>query len=168
MTLNNHWGYNKNDDNWKNTEEVIYNICDIVSKGGNYLLNAGPMPNGRFPEEAVDILGKIGSWYKRIKEAFYNAEPVTGVVENKEILLTSKENKIFVHMYQYPKSSTVWMNPMVKKPLRARLLNDGRDIDAKVEITPLVFRENKPYLRLSGLPVNEYSGEVMVVELEME
>jgi alpha-L-fucosidase len=161
------WGY-REDEEYYSIRYLMESMDKILAKGGNYLLNAGPMPNGRFPQETVDILGKIGSWYNRIKEAFYNAEPLTGTVENKEILLTAKGNKIFVHMYLYPKSSTVWMKPLAKKPLKARLLNDGRDIDAKVEITPIIFREKEPYLRLSGLPVNEYSGEVMVVELEME
>ena len=42
MTLNDHWGYNKHDNDWKSPEIIIRNLCDIASKGGNYLLNVGP------------------------------------------------------------------------------------------------------------------------------
>src|SRR6185369_12031720 len=42
MTLNKHWGYNKHDNSWKEPKVVIQNLVDIVSKGGNYLLNVGP------------------------------------------------------------------------------------------------------------------------------
>ena len=45
MTMNNHWGYNRNDDHWKSTETLVRNLIDCASKGGNYLLNVGPTFN---------------------------------------------------------------------------------------------------------------------------
>src|SRR5439155_20601574 len=57
MTLNKHWGYNKNDHDWKEPKEVIQKLADIASKGGNYLLNIGPTAEGEFPPESIQILG---------------------------------------------------------------------------------------------------------------
>ena len=161
------WGYRK-DEEYYSTRYLMESADKILAKGGNYLLNAGPMADGRFPDKALDILKEIGRWYNRTKDAFYDASPLTGVVENEDILLTAKDKKVFVHMYKYPKSSTVWMSPMDLMPVSARILNDGRSINAKVEVTPLIFKQGKPLLRLSRLPVNDFSGEVMVIELVFE
>ena len=57
MTMNRHWGYNKNDDDWKSTEQLIRMLVDIVSKGGNFLLNVGPTAEGLFPQESIDRSG---------------------------------------------------------------------------------------------------------------
>ncbi len=75
MTLNGHWGYNRFDDNWKSPETVVRNIADIVSKGGNYLLNVGPKATGEFPAEAVNILREVGKWTHTNGAAIYGAGP---------------------------------------------------------------------------------------------
>ncbi len=159
------WGYRK-DEEYYSIRYLMESMDKILAKGGNYLLNAGPMADGRFPVESINILSNIGRWYNKVKEAFYDTDPLTGIVENKEILLTAKGNKIYVHLYKYPKSSAIWMSPLDSMPVSAKLLNDGRPVKAKVEITPLIFKEDKPYLRLSGLPVNDFSGEIMIIKLE--
>ena len=56
MTMNNHWGYNKNDQNWKSSTTLIRNLIDCASKGGNYLLNIGPTSEGVFPEASIERL----------------------------------------------------------------------------------------------------------------
>lgn len=71
MTLNRHWGYNKADDKWKSSEELLRNLIDIVSKGGNYLLNVGPTGEGVIPAPSVDRLREIGVWLKVNGEAIY-------------------------------------------------------------------------------------------------
>ena len=53
MTMNDHWGWNKNDANWKSAEDLIKKLTDIASKGGNFLLNIGPKPDGTFPYESI-------------------------------------------------------------------------------------------------------------------
>lgn len=71
MTMNDHWGYNKNDKNFKSSADLIWNIADITAKGGNYLLNVGPTSEGTFPKESIDRLKDIGQWTKRNAEAIY-------------------------------------------------------------------------------------------------
>lgn len=161
------WGYRK-DEEYYSLRYLMESMDKILAKGGNYLLNAGPMASGKFPDEALNILKTIGVWYKSIKDSVYRAKPLTGIVDNREILLTSCDRKIYVHLYKYPKSSTVWLSPLDSLPASARLMNDGRDVETKVEVTPLIFKEEKPMLRISNLPVNEFSNEVMVIELEFE
>ena len=71
MTMNEHWGYNAADTNWKSTEVLLRNLIDIASKGGNYLLNVGPRADGSFPPEAVERLEQIAAWMDVCGEAIH-------------------------------------------------------------------------------------------------
>ncbi len=70
-TLNNTWGYKSYDVDWKLTEELLFWITEITSKGGNYLLNVGPTGEGVFPEESLKQLKEIGEWMKVNGESVY-------------------------------------------------------------------------------------------------
>lgn len=59
-TMNNSWGFKTNDNDWKSPEVVYNKLKDINTKGGNLLLNVGPDPEGKIPEESVKILLEIG------------------------------------------------------------------------------------------------------------
>jgi len=74
-TMNNTWGYRSDDQDWKSTEELLYWLTAITSKGGNYLLNVGPTGEGLFPEESLKRLKDIGEWMK------INGESVYGTVK---------------------------------------------------------------------------------------
>ncbi|HEX9484885.1 MAG TPA: alpha-L-fucosidase, partial [Gemmatimonadaceae bacterium] len=74
-TLNHTWGYRTDDDDWKSPGDVVFKLVDIVSKGGNYLLNVGPMANGQIPKPAQDVLRAAGKWLKVNGEAVYGALP---------------------------------------------------------------------------------------------
>jgi len=71
MTMNNSWGFKLDDHNWKSADMLIHNIVEIVSKGGNYLLNVGPTAEGEIPAESVDRLSEIGKWLSKNGEAIY-------------------------------------------------------------------------------------------------
>ena len=71
MTMNGTWGYRTNDDKWKSQETLIRNLCDIASKGGNYLLNIGPDALGQIPQPSIERLKAVGAWMKVNSEAIY-------------------------------------------------------------------------------------------------
>ena len=75
MTINRHWGYNKADDKWKSPTELVRNLIDIVSKGGNYLLNVGPTSEGLMPAPSIESLRGVGKWLKANGESIYGAGP---------------------------------------------------------------------------------------------
>jgi alpha-L-fucosidase len=74
-TINHTWGYKKDDHDWKSPGDVIFKLVDIVSKGGNYLLNVGPMADGVIPQPSQDLLRTVGRWLKVNGEAVYGAGP---------------------------------------------------------------------------------------------
>ncbi len=74
MTMNGSWGYKEFDKGWKSAEALIRNLIRIAARGGNYLLNIGPKPDGTFPEESVERLEEIGKWMKVNGEAIYGTE----------------------------------------------------------------------------------------------
>ncbi|MFM1793296.1 MAG: hypothetical protein RLZZ252_1650 [Bacteroidota bacterium] len=75
MTLGNSWSYVKNE-NYKSLDVVINNLCAIVSRGGNYLLNIAPSPIGEFDSAAYARLDEIGAWMKANGSAIYGSQPV--------------------------------------------------------------------------------------------
>ena len=75
MTMNTTWGYSSWDHNWKSAEDLVRNLIDIASKGGNYLLNVGPTPEGLIPDASVERLKEIGAWMKTNGEAIYGTSP---------------------------------------------------------------------------------------------
>jgi alpha-L-fucosidase len=70
-TTNNSWGYKVYDKDWKSTRELLYYFVDILSKGGNYLLNIGPDGKGHVPEASSKGLLEMGEWIATNKEAVY-------------------------------------------------------------------------------------------------
>jgi alpha-L-fucosidase len=127
MTLNKHWGYNKNDHSWKDAKVVVQNLADIASKGGNYLLNVGPTSQGIFPPEAVSILGEVGQWMKVNGESIHgttasplNSAPAWGRV-------TQKGHKLYLHVFDWPKDGKLTLSGLNSKVKRAALLGDKRE-----------------------------------------
>jgi hypothetical protein len=72
-TLNHTWGYRRDDADWKSPGDVIFKLVDVASKGGNYLLNVGPMANGEMPKAAQDVLRAAGAWLTLNGDAVYGA-----------------------------------------------------------------------------------------------
>jgi len=102
MTLNNHWGYNKHDQNWKSPTTVIRNTIDIASKGGNYLLNVGPTAEGLIPDGSVQCLKAVGAWMK------VNGTAICGTTAGpfKKALawgrVTAQPGKLYLHVFEWP------------------------------------------------------------------
>ncbi|HTB80393.1 MAG TPA: alpha-L-fucosidase [Opitutaceae bacterium] len=70
-TVNHTWGFKKDDTDWKSPGEITFKLVDIASKGGNYLLNVGPMSDGVVPQACQDNLRTVGRWLKVNGEAIY-------------------------------------------------------------------------------------------------
>jgi alpha-L-fucosidase len=125
MTMNDHWGYNKNDNNWKSAQDLIRKLVDIASKGGNFLLNVGPTAEGLFPQPSIDRLNVIGDWMKVNGESIYGT--TASLFENLEWgRSTTKDNTIFLHVFDWPQDGQLYVPGLVNKAQRVYMLADPR------------------------------------------
>ncbi len=91
MTMNDTWGFKKNDDNWKSSETLIHNLIDIAAKGGNYLLNVGPTEEGLIPQPSIERLKDMGDWMKVNGEAIYGTIGLRKYYQGEHIRYTRKK-----------------------------------------------------------------------------
>jgi len=126
-TINNTWGYKVTDNNWKPVERLIFNLVDIVSKGGNYLLNVGPTAEGVIPEPSVERLLAMGRWLKVNGEAIYGAgrSPFRPVNKYPWRCMT-KPGKLFITLFQW--TDTLELPSISQRVTRAYLLADGTSL----------------------------------------
>jgi alpha-L-fucosidase len=96
-TMNNSWGYNVNDKKFKSTRELIHYLVRAAGYNANFLLNVGPMPNGKIQPEFVTHLREMGVWLAKNGEAIYATQK--GPVEPQTWgVTTRKGSKVYVHI----------------------------------------------------------------------
>jgi len=74
MTINDNWGYQPQDQNWKTPYEIITIFVDAVANGGNLLLDIGPKEDGTIPDQEVNVLKELGAWNKKNGEAIFGTK----------------------------------------------------------------------------------------------
>lgn len=157
MTMNDSWGYQRADDDWKTPKAVIRNLATCARDGGNYLLNIGPKPDGSIPQESVNILTEVGKWMDRNGQAIYTAEPCK-VKRSNYAQFTRKGNTLYMHVYFWP-GDYVAISGLQTKVKSARLLATGKPVEVEQE----EFRT-----RLKGLPAAAPDNPVTTIALECE
>jgi alpha-L-fucosidase len=127
ITMNNHWGFNKNDHNWKSPKDLMRTLADIASKGGNFLLNVGPTPEGLFPQESIERLKEISKWMNVNGKSIYGtkASPFRELNWGR---CTQKEIKngtlLYLHIFDWPKDGKIIIPGISNKPIQSYLLSD--------------------------------------------
>lgn len=133
MTICHAWGYNNMPDNrYRELKELIHQLVDIVSLGGNYLLNVGPDPEGVIPPEAQEKLKGIGEWMKVNGEAIYGTKASPFPAKPSWGRITVKEDTMYLHVYD-------WNDSIVLTGIRSEassiilLADPGREIEWRQE-----------------------------------
>ena len=158
----NSWGYRAQED-YFSIYHLERQMASNLALGGNYLLNAGPRADGRFPPESVKLLNALGDWFRKTASAV-TAPPCYGVLDDKTILCTGGGRELNLVLLNPPAWSALELAPLNVLPEKAVLLNTGTELEATME--PNVYRLQEPRsLRLRGIPVDQLAGQVPVVRL---
>ncbi|WP_321474305.1 alpha-L-fucosidase [uncultured Paludibaculum sp.] len=133
VTINNDsWGYNKYETDFKTDRDLIRMLVEVVSKGGNLLLNVGPKPDGTIQDEFITRLNAMGRWMKVNQESIYGT--TASPFERMSFFgrATTKGNKLYLHLFEWPKDGTLRVAGLRNLVHSARLLADPmRKITAK-------------------------------------
>lgn len=146
MTMNHTWGFSGHDHDWKSSITLIQNLIDIVSKGGNYLLNVGPTSEGLIPQPSIERLQEIGRWLAANGEAIYGSgaspfsEITWGRVTQKK---SGKLTKLYLHVFDWPSDGKLVVPGLAAKikqayPLASaanRLLTEEKDGELYIDVS---------------------------------
>lgn len=154
MTINNTWAYNQHDLEFKSSGELIKMLVEVASRGGNFLLNVGPRPDGTIQNEFRERLHDIGEWLLVNGDSIYETTygPIQGLPS---IRTTAKGRAVFVHVLDWPSSPVFDLPGLEAKVLSARLLAGGK---------LLTFRQEPGRLQID-VPLRAPSSKVTVIEL---
>lgn len=135
MTMNTTWGYSDHDLAWKSPETLIRNLVDIVSKGGNYLLNIGPKGDGSIPDESVECMRAIGAWMATNGEAIHRttASPYERPSWGR---YTRKPGRLYAHVFAWPPERTLQVPAKELEITRVYLLADPSRTALRTETGP--------------------------------
>jgi alpha-L-fucosidase len=176
-TTNHTWGFRKDDRDWKSPGEITFKLVDIVSKGGNYLLNVGPMSNGLIPDVVQQNLGTVGQWLKVNGEAVYGAGPSPWgeemgepsargtkdlrdqplVLPHNEWRVTTRPGKLYFTFFVEPRGPFE-LPPMKNAVTRAYQLADGKPVEVK--------HINGRHELVLSRPIVDPMATVIAVEIE--
>lgn len=165
MTMNNHWGYNKFDDNWKSEKDLIQKLVDIASKGGNFLLNVGPKADGTFPQESIDRLKAMGDWMDIYSESIYgtSASPFISLDWGRcTVKENGKKTRLYLHVFEWPEDGKLVVQNLQNKTVAAYLMDGmaklktvGNDTGITISLPGEMPDENSSVviLDIRGVPV---------------
>ncbi len=124
QTLNHTWGYSKFDTEWKTPAEVVRRLVDIVSKGGNYLLNIGPDGLGRVPQASTDILTRVGQWMQANGESVYGttASPFRTAIPWG--VCTTQGERLYLHVFEWPSDGVLELQGLHNEVAKVSTLAD--------------------------------------------
>lgn len=159
------WGW-RADEDYYTEAHLLRSLHRVLAKGGNYLLNLGPQPDGCLPAEGTALLARLGEWWRRLRPTVVDTEPV-GVLPG--LVLTRREQRLYVHVVAEPETHSLYLHPLTTAPRRATLLNTGEPVAWDVvDLPSLHAQQPQRCLRLKHLPNRERLTAGWVLELEFD
>jgi alpha-L-fucosidase len=157
MTLNDSWGYQRADDNWKSSRTVIRNLIQCARDGGNYLLNIGPKGDGSIPEESTRILTEVGGWMNTNGHTIYESD-LCRVRRSNYASFTRAGNTLYMHVHFWP-GEYVALSGLRTRVKSAHLVKGGTEVK---------FTQDDFQTKLIGLPERAPDSPVTTIAIECE
>ena len=166
MTTNDNWGFQHKDLNWKTPYEIITIFADVVSYGGNLLLDIGPREDGTIPDEQINILKELGAWNKKHDEAIFGT--VGGIPQGHfygptTISKDSTSLYLFIHGNN---SGQLMLKGLDSKISNITVVGTGTKLNHK--IVGKISWSKVPGLVYIDLPKTELDKYVTVIKIKLE
>lgn len=166
MTINDSWGYQGNDNNYKTPNQIIRILVDCISKGGNLLLDIGPKPDGSIPEEQIKILKQLGRWTNKHAEAIYGTH--AGI--NKEYFYgpttQSKDSTILFLFLENKPVGPLALKGIKNKINRIRVVGDGTKLSWDIKMKQ--YWNEQPGIVYIEVPEQVLDEQVTVIAVQLD
>jgi len=128
MTINESWGYNPDDKEFKSSRKLLHTLCEVAGRGGNLLLNVGPMADGALPSELLERLSVMEEWMARNGESIVGAEPG---LEPWQFYgpSTRRGNRIYLHLLMRPYDTVSVRGLPIRRVQSVRVLGSNRSLE---------------------------------------
>ncbi len=166
MTMNDSWGFQKNDHNYKTTDQIIGIFADVIGNGGNLLLDIGPKADGTIPDEQINILTELGEWTSKHKEAIYGT--ISGIPKEHFYGPTtlSKDKKILYLFVKGNPNGEVVVRGLKNKINRIWVVGNGTKLSHKV--VGKVFWSHYPGITYINVPDHILDKRMTVLALLLD
>jgi alpha-L-fucosidase len=157
-TMNDSWGFNITDRNYKSSEKLIQYLVKDACYNANFLLNIGPMPDGTIPSEFRDTLAKMGEWMNKYGETIYGTR---GAITTPKDWggFTRKGNTVYMHILSKPADQDFVFIPELKQKIRKAYSFEGKQ--------PVKYKQlpEGTFVYMAGVPV---TGPDTIIQFEMQ
>jgi len=156
MTMNDTWGFRRDDHNWKLVTTLVRNLIDTASKGGNFLLNVGPTAEGLIPQSSVERLAAVGAWLRVNGESIYGTQ--AGPFKRLEWgRCTRKGDRLYLHVFDWPGGGVLEVPGLRNQVTHARLVGSSASGDLRTR-----RQEDSLLIHLPPRPVNDIASVVAI------
>jgi alpha-L-fucosidase len=134
MTINESWGYNTRDTRFKSARKLIHTLCEVAGRGGNLLLNVGPMGDGQLPPELTERLDVVERWMSKHRESIVGT---TTALEPWQFYgpTTRRDNTVYAHLLMRPYDSVTVRGVRVKRVQSVRALGTGEELKFSTRVS---------------------------------
>jgi alpha-L-fucosidase len=155
MTINDTWAYRPQDHNFKSTEKLIRSLIEVISRGGNFLLDVGPQPDGQIQPEFSERLKAMGQWVHKNAAAIYDSG--YGPIQNEsQFRTTSRGSNTYVFVMDT--TATEISLKVLQRPVgQVRLASTGKPIKfstsaegVRIPLTKELWSDGIPVLEVLG------------------
>jgi alpha-L-fucosidase len=147
-TINKSWGFNLTDNSFKSSGQIIHYLVNAAGRNANFLLNIGPMPNGKIQSEFTDTMAIVGNWVKKNGESIYGTRGNI-IPPQSWGVMTSKNKTLYVHITDPPEENYIFIPGLKQKLTKAQLMSTGNMIRYKQQ-------DEGVFLYLTGVKAAPY------------
>jgi alpha-L-fucosidase len=156
---NDSWGFARYDENWKTPKEILCNLISTIARGGTYMMNIGPDPDGIVPAKAAKSLRKAGDWIKKYPQVIYNSDPSPWKHKMPFGDIVAKGNKLFLAVYAWPANGKIMLPGLKSNIVSLKLLSNNTSLK-------LSYKKTGNWTALE-LPISAPEKLISVIEITL-